>query len=183
MHSAYMWAMTRHSRKASQQRKASPKKTRSFKSSTEKRVRQVRQDMRKDSSLSLARASRRRRIDPRTVLKHDPTGFRKDTSGRIRACAVPSRQKILYIPWFEPGEVKPIPTKSKAERLLVGRWMAALNSAGRNDWSKMNNFPRGKRVGGVLLPTNPAEIQQILKSLADKESPFEGLYRTIVRRR
>jgi len=61
--------------------------------------------------------------------------------------------------------------------------MAALNSAGRNAWSKMKNFPRGKRVGGVLLPTNPAEIQQILRSLADKESPFEGLYRTIVRRR
>jgi hypothetical protein len=175
--------MTRHSRKVSRKRKTSPKKTRSFKSSTEKRVRQVRQDMRKDPSLSFARASRSRGIDPRTVLKHGPNGFRKDASGRIRAYAVPGRQKILYIPWFEPGEVKPIPTKSKAERLLVGRWMAALNSAGHNNWSKMNNFPRGKRVGGVLLPTNPAQIQQILKSLADRESPFEGLYRTIVRRR
>src|ERR1039457_771524 len=145
----YLWAMTRHFRKVSQKRKASPKNTRSFKS--ERCVRQVRQDMRKDPSLSLARASRRRRIDPRTVLKHDPTGFRKDTSGRIRAYAVPSRQKILYIPWFEPGEVKPIPTKSEAERLLVGRWMAALNSAGHNDWSKMNNFPRGKRVGAAFF--------------------------------
>lgn len=172
-------ARSEETMKGKQQKRAKS----NLKSSIEKRVRQVRQDMRKDPSLSFARASRRRGIDPRTVLKHDPTGFRKDTSGRIRAFAVPSRQKILYIPWFDPGEVKPIPTKSKAERLLVGRWMAALNSAGRNDWSKMNKFPRGKRVGGVLLPTKPAEIQQILKSLADKESPFEGLYRTIVRRR
>jgi len=178
----YLWAMTRHSRKVSQERKPSPKKSRSSKSSTEKRVRQVRQDMRKNPSLSFTRASRRRGIDPRTVFKHDPTGFRKDASGRIRAYTVPSRQKILYIPWFEPGEVKPIPTKSNAERLLVGRWMAALNSAGRDDWSKMDRFPKGKRIGGVLLPTKRAEIQQILVSLADRESPFEGLYRTIVRR-
>lgn len=175
--------MTRHSRKVSQKRKTSPKKTRSLKSSTEKRIRQVRQDMRKDPSLSFARASRRRGVDPRTVLKHDPTGFRKDASGRIRAYAVPSGRKILYIPWFEPGEVKPIPTKSEAERLLVGRWMTALNAAGRNRWSKMNRFPRGTRIGGVLLPTKRAEVQQILVSLADRELPFEGLYRTIVRRR
>lgn len=154
-----------------------------LKSSIEKRVRQVRQDMLKNPSLSLARASRRRRTDPRTVLKHYPTGFRKDTSGLIRAYAVPRRQKILYIPWFEPGEVKPIPTSSKADRRWVGRWMAALNAAGHNNWSKMNRFPKDKRIGGVLLPTKRAEIQQILKSLADKESPFEGLYRTIVRRR
>jgi len=150
--------------------------------SVKTRVRQVRQDMRKDPSLSLARASRRRRIDPRTVLKHAPTGFRKDSSGRIRAYAVPRRQKTLYIPWFEPGEVKPIRTKSEAERLLLGRWMAALNSAGHGDFSKIDRFPKNKRIGGVLLPTKHAEIQQILVSLAEQESPFEGLYRTIVRR-
>ena len=175
--------MTRQSPNASKQQRGPGKKPRSSgKSSIQKRVRQVRQDMLKNPSLSLARASRRRRTDPRTVLKHDPTGFRKDTSGRIRAYAVPRTQKILYIPWFEPGEVKPIPTKSKAERLLVGQWMAALNAAGRDFWSKMDKFPKGKRIGGVLLPTKRAEVQQILVSLADRESPFEGLYRTIVRR-
>jgi hypothetical protein len=79
--------------------------------------------------------------------------------------------------------VKPIPTKSKADRRWVGRWMAALNAAGQNDWLKMDKFPKDKRIGGVLLPTKRAEIQQILVSLADRESPFEGLYRTIVRRR
>lgn len=76
----------------------------------------------------------------------------------------------------------PVPTKNKQERLLLGRWMSALNTAGRDDWSKMDKFPKGKRIGGVLLPTKRAEVQQILVNLAEQESPFEGLYRTIVRR-
>jgi hypothetical protein len=76
----------------------------------------------------------------------------------------------------------PVATTSKKERLLIGRWMAALNSAGRGDFSKIDKFPKDKRIGGILLPTNRAEVQQILVSLAEQESPFEGLYRTIVRR-
>lgn len=99
------------------------------------------------------------------------------------ARAVTGTRKLLYIPWFEPGEVVPVPTKSKAERLLVGRWMAALNAAASGDFSKIDKFPRNTVIGGVRLPTDRKEIQQILKSLADKESPFEGLYRTIARRR
>ena len=136
--------------------------------------------MLKDPSLSLTRASRRRRIDPRTARKYNPSWFRKEPSGRIGAYAVPRRRKILYIPWLEPGEVMPVPTQSKKERLLLGRWMAALNSAGRGDFSKIDKFP--KNIGGILLPTKRAEVQQILVSLAEQESPFEGLYRTIVRR-
>ena len=151
--------------------------------SVKTRVRQVRQDMLKNPSLSLTRASRRRRTDPRTVLKHDPTGFRKDSSGRIRAYAVPRRQKILHIPWFEPGEEKPVPTTSKLERRLIGQWMAGVNAARDGHFSKIDKFPKNTVIGGVQLPTSRAEIHQILKSLADKESPFEGLYRTIVRRR
>lgn len=61
--------------------------------------------------------------------------------------------------------------------------MAALNAARGGDFSKIDKFPKNKRVGGVLLPTKHAEIQQILENLAEQESPFEGLYRTIVRRR
>ena len=152
-------------------------------SAFKKRARQVQTDMIEDPSLPFKRAARKRRIDPRTVLNHLPSGFRKDSSGRIIARALPKRQKLLYIPWFEPGEVKPIPTKSEADRLLVGRWMTALNAAGHDRWSKMDRFPRGTRIGGVLLPTKRAEVQQILVSLADRESPFEGLYRTTVRRR
>jgi len=145
-------------------------------------VAQVHQDMLKDPSLSFTRAARKRQIDPRTARKYNPGWFRRDPSGRIRAYAVARRQKILYIPWFEPGEVMPVETKSKRERLHLGRWMAALNSAGHDDFSKIDKFPKNKRIGGVLLPTNHAEVQQILVNLADQESPFEGLYRTIVRR-
>jgi len=60
--------------------------------------------------------------------------------------------------------------------------MTALNAARGGNFSKIDKFPKNKRIRGVLLPTKHAEVQQILVSLADRESPFEGLYRTIVRR-
>jgi len=161
---------------------AASKPPRGGNSVTQPRARQVLADMLHDPSLTFTRAAHKRRIDPRTVLKCFPSRFRKDSSGRIRAYAAARRQKTLYIPWFEPGEVKPIPTKSKAERLLIGRWMTALNAARGGNFSKIDKFPKNKRIRGVLLPTKHAEVQQILVSLADRESPFEGLYRTIVRR-
>jgi hypothetical protein len=142
----------------------------------------VLEDMLQNPSISLPKAAHKRKVDPRTVVAHFPTRFRKDSSGRIRARAVTGKLKILYIPGFEPGEVIPVPTQSEKERLLLGRWMTALNAAGRGDFSKIDGFPKNKRIGGVLLPTNRAEVQQILDGLADSESPFEGLYRTTVRR-
>lgn len=138
--------------------------------------------MLRNPSLSLTKTAHKRGVDPRSVVAHFPTRFRKDSSGRIKARGVTGKLKILYIPGFEPGEVIPVPTQSEKERLLLGRWMAAMNAAGRGDFSKIDRFPKNKRIGGVLLPTKRAEVQQILVSLADRESPFEGLYRTIVRR-
>ena len=154
----------------------SPRKT------VHERSRLVLEDMLRNPSLSLAKAAQKRRVDPRSVLTHFPGRFRKGSSGRIRARAVTRRRKTLFVPWFEPGEVMPIRTKSKAERRLLGRWMAALNAAGHGDFSKIDKFPKSKRIGGVLLPTNRAEVQQILVSLSEQESPFEGLYRTMVKR-
>jgi hypothetical protein len=137
--------------------------------------------MLKKPSLSLTRAARMRRIDPRTVRKHQPTLFRKDSSGRIRAKMRNPRYKTLYKPTSTPGMPVPVVTKSKRERLLLGEWMAALNEAGKSDWSRMRKFPKGKRIGGVLLETDPKEVQKILEALADEESPFEGLYRAVAR--
>ena len=151
-------------------------------SAIQNRVRQVLTDMLQDASLTFTHAAHERRIDPRTVLKHLPVRFRKDSSGRIKARGVTGKLKILYIPGFEPGEVIPVPTNNKAERRLMGQWMAGMNAAGRGDFSKIDRFPKNERIGGVLLPTKRADVQQILVSLADRESPFEGLYRTIVRR-
>ena len=59
--------------------------------------------------------------------------------------------------------------------------MAALNAAGRDHWSKMMKFPKGQKVGGILLETDPNEVQAILLALAEEESPYEGLYRRIAR--
>jgi hypothetical protein len=139
-------------------------------------------DLLGNPSLSFTAATRKRKVDPRWVLKHLGSKFRKDSSGRIRAKAINKRHRTLYKPTATPGVSIPVVTKSKRERRLLGKWMAALNAASRNHWSKMTKFPKGQKVGGVLLETDPNEVQAIALALAEEESPFEGLYRTIVRR-
>jgi hypothetical protein len=160
-------------------RRKSPEK--SSKPPIKKRAYLVRRDMLRNSSLSLTRAARKRKIDPRSVLKHFPTDFQKNPSGRFKVRPNDRSRQTLHIPGFEPGEEVPVPTKSARERRLLGRWMGALKAAGRDDFSKMNKFPRDLVIGGVRRPTKKADIQRILNSLAEAESPFEGLYRTIAR--
>ncbi len=138
-------------------------------------------DMLGDPSLSFTAASRKWKVDSRWVRQHFSSDLRKDSSGRIRAKVRNPRHKTLYKPTATPGESIPVVTKSKRERRLLGQWMAALNAAGRGDWSKMRKFPKRKRIGGVLLETNPEDVQAILTALAEEESPFEGLYRATVR--
>jgi hypothetical protein len=166
----------RVSKKKKSSQKNPPRKT-----STYNRASKVHQDMLRNSSLSFAQATRKRKIDGRTVLHHFRSEFEKDLSGRIKARPNDRKRQILYIPGFDPGQQIPVRTKSASERRVVGRWMAALNAAGRGDFSKMDKFPRNKSIGGVLLPTNKNEVQRMLKALAEKESPFEGLYRTLAR--
>ncbi len=168
---------------ASKRRKTqkSRHKLSSGKSSPRKRASLVRGDMLHNRSLSLARAARKRKVDPRTVLHHFGSDFQKDSSGRIRPRGNDRRRQTLFIPWVEPGEDMPVPTKSARERRLVGRWMAALKAAGRSDFSKMDRFPRNTSIGGVTLPTSRKDVQRILEALAEMESPYEGLYRTIAR--
>ena len=159
----------------------SHRKPSSQKSSPRKRASLVRGDMLRDRSLSLVRAARKRKVDPRTVLHHFGSDFQKDSSGRIRPRPNDRKRQTLFIPWFEPGEEIPVPTKNARERRLLGRWMAALNAAGHGDFSKMDKFPRNISIGGVTLPTSRKDVQRILEALAEKESPYEGLYRTIAR--
>jgi hypothetical protein len=138
--------------------------------------------MLQNPSVSFTKASLKRQVDPRTVLHHFGSDFEKDSSGRIKARPSGRKQQTLFIPGFEAGQEIPIPTKDGRERRLVGRWMAALNAAGRGDFSKMDKFPRNQTIGGVQLPTSKREIQRILEALAEKESPYEGLYRSLARR-
>jgi hypothetical protein len=169
---------------ASRRRKSKKKSSRKNslrKTSTYNRASQVHQDMLRNPSLSFARALRKRKIDGRTVLHHFGSDFEKDSSGRIKARSAGRRRQTLFIPGSEPSRDIPVPTKNASERRVVGRWMAALNAAGRGDFSQMDKFPRNKAIGGVRLPTNRNEIQRILKALAEKESPYERLYRTLAR--
>jgi hypothetical protein len=138
-------------------------------------------DMLGDPSLSFSAAARKWKVDRRWLREHFGSELQKDSSGRIRAKVRNRRHRTLYKPTASPGESIPVVTKSKRERHLLGTWMAALNAASRGHWSKMKKFPRNVVIGGVRLETSPDEVQEILNALAEEESPFEGLYRTIVR--
>jgi hypothetical protein len=151
----------------------------SRKLSARERSAQVRRDMLRNSRLSLTRAARNRNVDPRTVRKYFGGALKKNSSGRIKVRPDDRLRQTLYIPGTEPGEEIPVPTISSHERRVVGKWMAALNFAGRGDFSRIRAFPRGQSIGGVTLPTSDYEIQRILDALVEAESPFEGLYRTI----
>jgi hypothetical protein len=163
----------------SSKRRRSPKSSRKL--SVNKRSSLVLGDMLRNPSLSLTKAARKRKVDPRSVVRHFPTKLLKNSSGRIKARPISRTRRTLFIPGFEPGQDIPVPTKNASERRFVGRWMKALNAAGRDDFSQMDKFPRNKSIGDVRLPTNRNEVQRILKALAEKESPFEGLYRTLAR--
>lgn len=138
-------------------------------------------DTQRDPSLVFTAAARKHGVDPRWVLKHLSSAFRKDSSGRVRAKPSNQRHKTLYIPSASPGVSVPVVTRNRPERLLLGEWMAAFNAAGRGDFSRMRRFPKRQVIGAVRLATGPKEVQRILNALAEEESPFEGLYRTFVR--
>jgi hypothetical protein len=156
-------------------------RNRSRKSSARERSFLVRRDMLRDPALSLTQAARYREVDPRTVRRHFGSALRKDSSGRIKVRPNDRLRQTLHIPGKEPGEEIPVQTSNSSERQLLGKWMAALNYAGRGDFSRIRAFPRCQSIGGVTLPTSDREIQIILDALAETEAPFEGLYRTVAR--
>lgn len=138
-------------------------------------------DMLGDPSLSFTAAARKWKVDRRWLGEHFASDLQKNSSGRIKAKLHNPRHKTLYKPTATPGMPDPVLTKSKRERLELGEWLAALNEAGRGNWSRIEKFPKGKRIGGVLLETDPKQVQEILEALADEESPFEALYRAVGR--
>lgn len=143
---------------------------------------QVRGDMLRNPSLTFTQAARNRGIDPRSVRKQLPSAFHPDSSGRIKPRGPSDRfHQMLYIPSTTPGVSVPVSTKNSRERRLLGKWLAALNAAGRGDFSRIRKFPKRQVIGGVRLASGPREVQRILMALAEKEEPFEGLYRSLAR--
>ena len=115
------------------------------------------------------------RPQPAAMRLHDGTAdFTKDSSGRFKARSIGRKRQTLFIPWFEPGQEIPVPTKDARERRLLGRWMAALNTAGRSDFSKIDKFPRNTSIGGVTLPTSRKDVQRLLEALAERNLPTKA---------
>jgi hypothetical protein len=138
-------------------------------------------DMLRNPSLTFTRATLKRGVDRRSARKDLGSALGKDHSGRIKARRSDRIRFTLHIPSVIPDVPIPVSTKNYRERQLVGQWMDALNDAGRDDFSKIDRFPRGQVIGGVRLPTSRDEIQRILDAMAETENPFEGLYRSLAR--
>jgi hypothetical protein len=96
--------------------------------------------------------------------------------GRIRVTKSDRLRATLHIPSNKSDVFIPIHTKSSRERYLVGEWFASINEAARNDFDRLNKFPKGTFIDGIQLPTGANEVQRILEAMEGAESPFERLY-------
>jgi hypothetical protein len=142
---------------------------------------QVVSDLDRDPSLTFTQAAKNRNVGPDTVNKYASSALYRDDSGRVKARPNDRLRETMFIPSTNPDERIPVHTKSRQERKLVGQWHTALNAAARGDFSLIHKFPRGRIVGGVLLPTGTYHIQKILAAQAEAETKLEGPYRTLAR--
>jgi hypothetical protein len=136
-------------------------------------------DLRREPNLSLTQAAKNREINTRSVRKQIGSQLKQERpGGRIRATSSDRLRETLNIPSTKPGVLIPIHTRSSKERYLVGEWFASIIEAGRDDFSRLNRFPKRTYVGGVRLPTGVYEVQKMLEAMENSESPFERLYAT-----
>src|SRR5215468_4398598 len=134
-------------------------------------------DLRRDPKLTLSQAAKNREISPRSIWKHIGSQLERKGSGRRIGVTTSDRLRAtLHIPSTKPDVLIPIHTKSSKERYLVGEWFASIIEAGRGDFSRLNQFPKGIYIDGVRLPTGAYEVQKILDAMENSESPFERLY-------
>jgi hypothetical protein len=98
------------------------------------------------------------------------------SGGKLRVTSSDRLRATLHIPSTKPDVLIPIHTKSSRERYLVGEWFASIVEAGRGDFSRLNQFPKGIYIDGVRLPTGAYEVHKILEAMENSESPFERLY-------
>jgi len=133
-------------------------------------------DLRRDPELTLSQAAKNRDVSPRSVRKYVASELKEDSSGRIRVTKSDRLRATLHIPSTKPDVLIPIHTQSSRERYLVGEWFASLNEAARGDFERLNRFPKGIVIDGVMLATEAREIQKILEAMEATESPFEHLY-------
>lgn len=134
-------------------------------------------DLRRDPKLTLSQAAKNREVSPRSIRKYIGSQLKQDRSGgRLRVTSSDRLRATVHIPSTRPDVLIPIHTKSSKERYLVGEWLASIVEAGRGDFSRINRFPKGTVIGGVRLPTEDQEVQQILEAMENAETSFEHLY-------
>src|SRR5215471_11944237 len=143
--------------------------------STRAKALHVLSDLRRDPKLTLSQAAENREISSRSIWKHIGSEL-KHSGRRIRVTTSDRLRATLLIPSTKPDVLIPIHTRSSKERYLVGEWFASIVEAGRGDFSRLNQFPKGTFIDGVRLPTGPYEVQKILEAMENSESPFERLY-------
>lgn len=134
-------------------------------------------DLRRDPKLTLSRAAKNREVSPRSIRRYIGSQLKQERSGgRLRVTSSDRLRATVHIPSTRPDVLIPIHTKSSKERYLVGEWFASIVEAGRGDFSRLNQFPKGTYIEGVRLPTGAYEVQKILEAMENSESPFERLY-------
>ena len=134
-------------------------------------------DLRRDPKLTLSQAAKNREVSPRSIRKYIGSQLKQERSGgKLRVTSSDRLRATLHIPSTKPDVLIPIHTKTSSERHLVGEWFASINEAASGNFDRLNRFPKGLVIDGVLLPTDSQEVQQILEAMEGAETPFERLY-------
>src|ERR1700686_519677 len=140
--------------------------------STRAKALHVLSDLRRDPKLTLSRAAKNREVSPRSIRKYIGSQLKQERSGgRLRVTSSDRLRATVHIPSTRPDVLIPIHAKSSKERYLVGEWFASIVEAGRGDFSRLNQFPKGIYIDGVRLPTGAYEVQKILEAMENSESP------------
>ena len=134
-------------------------------------------DLRRNPELTVTQAARNREISLRSVRKYIGSQLKQERSGaKLRVTTSDLLRATLQIPSTKPDVLIPIHTKTSSERHLVGEWFASINEAASGNFDRLNRFPKGIVIDGVLLPTDSQKVQQILEAMEGAETPFERLY-------
>lgn len=145
--------------------------------STRAKAFHVLSDLRRNAELTVTQAARNREISPRSVRKYVGSQLKQERSGaKLRVTTSDQLRATLHIPSTKPDVLIPIHTMNSRERYLVGEWFASINEAARGDFDRLDRFPKGTVIDGVLLTTDSEEVQQILEAMEGAETPFERLY-------
>jgi hypothetical protein len=112
----------------------------------------------------------------RIAQRYFPKAFFRDSGGQLQVAGYDRYVKRLPLPTTQPGKVEIVRARGSHERSLCGRWLNALQAAGKGDFGPIDAFPKNVFIDGYRLATGHYEVQRIVEAFAESDRAFDELY-------